>query len=168
MEVMGSRHDNSGLYPYNPRKLVEPITDPHTPPRHNSPVQATPLTTISSENREFLRSNPSLVTPAKNRMISMSSSLESLQGQNAVLERENQLLRAMARPPKQVRKGMTVSHLGTHHFTTPDILAAAQEAESSRKGKNEATATGNIPRGASPSVEEDELLVQWILDDVDA
>ena len=85
-----------------------------------------------------------------------------------MLERENQILRAMARPPKQIRKGMTVNYLGTHEFTTSEVLAAAQEAESSRKGKNAATTMGNTSRGASPSVDDDEILVQWILDDADA
>ena len=159
---------NTGISPFNPDKLVEPLIPPSTPLRHNSPVEATPLATISSENRDFLRANPTLQTPTKNRLISMSSSLESLQGQNTLLNRENELLRGMARPPKQIRKGMTVNYMGTHHFSTSNVLAAAQEAESSGKGKNVATALENISRGASQPGEEDEEYVQLILDAMDA
>ena len=158
----------AGLWPLNPHKLVQATAAPSTPPRHNSPIEGTPLATVSSENRDFLRANPSLKTPTKNRLISMSSSLESVQGEKAVLERENEILRAMAKPPKQVRKGMTVSYLGTHEFTTDDVLAAAKEAETSRKGKNAATKEPDIFRGTSPPVEEGPLLRQWIINNVDA
>ena len=46
---------------------------------------------------------------------------------------------------------MTVSYLGTHEFTTDDVLAAAKEAETSRKGKNAATKEPDIFRGTSPT-----------------
>ena len=159
---------NSGIWPLNPQKLVDANAVLTTPPRHNSPVNATPLATISSQNQDFIRSNPSLETPTKRRLISMSSSLESLQSEKAILERENAILRAVARPPKQARKGMTVNYLGTHEFSTPEVLAAAQEAESSRKGKKAATETPDVSTGAPPPVEEDALFRQWVINNVDA
>ena len=57
---------------------------------------------------------------------------------------------------------------GGHQFTTPEVLAPAQEAESSGKRRKAATTTPDSSRGASLPLKEDGVLVEWILEDAAA
>ena len=81
----------TGLYPFNPSRVLDGVPGSLTPVRQ---LPRTPLASLCGNNIEYLQScNPSLPTPVKNRITSLVGAVESERAKNTVLENENQKLR---------------------------------------------------------------------------
>ena len=112
---------NSGLNPFNPAKLVPRAGTP--PPTFEQPTPSrAPLQSITAQNMEYIRTHyPPIDPPTKNCLLSLSSSLESLNGRIAVAEEENRELRDFLKAKRRPRAGVTVGHLGQHHLTDENV-----------------------------------------------
>ena len=69
----------------------------------------------------------------------MANQLESYKAENGVLKRENEELRDAARAPKRARAGVTVKNMGTHLFSTEDMLEKARERKAEIEAKKAQT-----------------------------
>ena len=125
----------------------------------------TPLQSITVENREFIRTHrPQIDRQTKGRLLSTSSSLESIQAKLAVVEEENRELRELTRPQKRKQAGVTVGDMGQHHFTDENVCAQVQaadvagEARKRAKGKERAREDTPEPPQQRPEAED---LVNW-------
>ena len=96
-------------------------------------------------------------------MVSLSNSLESVQAEKALLERENMELKAAAKSTGQPRRGATVKYIGQHHFTDPAAAAKVVEVELAGKGKRAAAARKRVPTASQRPTEEGPELREWIL-----
>ena len=78
---------NAGLRPFRPSLLLKPHGEaPPTTPESSQP-RKTPLQSLSAENRNFIRTHrPPIDRETKRRLLSASSSLESVQAKLAVAE----------------------------------------------------------------------------------
>ncbi len=135
----------TGLYPFNPSRVLDGVPGSLTPVRQ---LPRTPLASLCGNNIEYLQScNPSLPTPVKDRITSLVGAVESERAKNTVLEKENQKLRDAVGIRKRKRAGITVGNLGTHVFSTQQCLerVVAREtvtAARKRKGKDKAVPDG--------------------------
>jgi hypothetical protein len=159
---------NAGLYPFNPGKVVHPLAPPVTPPPEGKPSRS-PMATLSSQNRDFIRSKASILdTPTKSRILSLSSSLESVQAEKALGDRRIQELESAAVRKRKPRKGATVKHIGRHHFTDPASASAVLAVELGGTGKRAARAKQRVSQGSQRPTEEGAELREWIVANVDA
>ena len=91
------------------------------PPTPVRPLSRIPLSSLTSENMDFLQScSPSLPKPVKKRISSLVSAVENAKARITVLEKENQDLRDANEATTRKRAGITVGNLGTHVFSAED------------------------------------------------
>ncbi len=133
----------TGLYPFCPNRLLDSI--PSASPSIFTPIRQ-PLAVLPSNTPNILRSYGStMLPPVKDHLKSVvaeakaaKADAEGLRAQITVLGIENKGLRDAAEGRKGSRDGFTVKNVGTHVFTTEDVLrqAVAREAlTASRKRK---------------------------------
>ena len=128
----------TGLHPFNPHRVFRSLPSPSTPPPETRTSRA-PLGSMH-ENQEMFRNYPA-ATPVKNRMYSLSSSLESSNARITLLEKEIGELQRYISPERKRRRGFTVNNIRTHHFSSEEGYRRVLEEESiskRRKGKERA------------------------------
>jgi len=124
---------STGLYPFQPSRVIPDVPVPSTPPRQGSRLSQTPLASITRENHEFLTEYGDIIrTPVKNRLQELSSAFEAVHARNTILEKENMDFRDAQTGGKRKKAGVTVSNLETHVFSTEDVLAKVRATEDAR------------------------------------
>ena len=142
----------TGLWPLRPSLLIRDLEEPTTPTLTSPKVARTPLGSLMTENRDFIRQHAdTLRTPAKRHFTSLSDRLEAALAKIALLEREMAARDELDRV-KRPRKGMTVSNVGQHHFSTPHVLQQAVQIETegiARKHRQAASQPSRMIQDAS-------------------
>ena len=137
---------------------------PKAPPAPHTEV-LTPLRTLTAENMEYIQSHQTPIDqPTQNRLLLLSSSLETVQAKRAVSDKENQEFRDLVRPPKRPRAGITVGNMGQHHFTDATVYQRVVEADKAVEETRKRAKGKQKAREDSPQpVYQDQRLKQWIL-----
>ena len=86
------------------------------------------------------------MTPVKNLLYTMADQLEGYKAENGVLKRENEELREAARKHKGARAGFTVKNMGTHLFSTEDMLEKAKERKAEIEARKATTTAKNAAK----------------------
>jgi len=106
---------STGLYPFQPSRVIPDVPVPSTPPRQGSRLSQTPLASITREKHEFLTQYGDIIrTPVKNRLQELSSAFEAVHARNTSLEKEKRDFRDAQTGRKRKKAGVTVSNLETH------------------------------------------------------
>ncbi|WWC93532.1 hypothetical protein V866_000367 [Kwoniella sp. B9012] len=124
----------SGIYPLNPTMLLTTYeTPPSTPPPDPTRLSRTPLSTIASENRQFIDQYPRYVdTPVINRFYSLvdhAERSEKVYADFEIARDEVEKLRDQQKSSKRKRKGITVENTGTHILSSQHVLEMSREGE---------------------------------------
>ncbi len=151
----------TGLHPFSPQHILNTPPSTPTPVR---PLSRIPLSSLTSENMDFLQScSPSLPTPVKKSIASLVSAVENAIVRNTVLEKENQGLRDASEARKRKRAGITIGNLGTHVFSTEDCLERVREGEAATDSRRRKRKERAVPAG-TPDLSEDIHTVRWSVD----
>ena len=93
---------NTGLHPYNPDRLIHQAVVASRTPSPPRGLSNTSLQSVLQENSVYLRHHGRPIdTPTKTQMVSLSSSLDSVCAEKAVLEKENMELREVVKRKKR-------------------------------------------------------------------
>jgi len=148
---------STGLYPFQPSRVIPDVPVPSTSPRQGSKLSQTPLASITSENHEFLTQYGDIirtpVKPVKNRLQELSSAFEAVHARNTILEKENRDFRDAQTGGKRKKAGVTVSNLETHVFSTEDVLAKVRAAEDARRPRGQRGPGEDLVRDALMALE---------------
>ncbi|KAK4690099.1 hypothetical protein P7C73_g7, partial [Tremellales sp. Uapishka_1] len=143
----------TGLHPFSPDYFFSQLDRPPTPPPRSTPLSRTPLASISSENLEFLEQHSqNMNTPVKERFHILTEVVEGLKTHTVMVEKQLKELGDAMNPPTKRRAGMTVENVGTHVFSSFDVLRRAQEAERATKSRksNSGAGEGSAGSGGRP------------------
>lgn len=128
----------AGIWPLDPTQVLSRLSETSTPPRQLSAPLRLPLASISSDNLDFIAQNQDVInTPLKNRLTGLTNALEAERTRNTLLERECAGYKQSAAPKRRATGRRTVAALGTHVFTTAQVLGELVQAESSQPVKRQ-------------------------------
>jgi len=155
---------STGLYPFQPSRVIPDVPVPSTPPRQGSRLSQTPLASITRENHEFLTQYGDIIrTPVKNRLQELSSASEAVHARNTILEKENRDFKDAQTGGKRKKAGVTVSNLETHVFSTEDVLAKVRAAEDARRPRGQRVPGENLVRDALMTLQPNPFMTSpWI------
>ena len=97
-----------------------------------------------------------MTSPEKRHLTSMASELETYRAKSSLQEIELEGLRE-AQQRKKHRAGINVRNLGTHLFSTEEVLETVQkaaDATAARKGSGKGKGTRGRPRKAAELISE--------------
>ena len=148
----------TGLYPFAPHKLIPVVEPPPPPPPSTPPPTRTPLASIQSENRDFIRDHGSIMmTPIKRHITSLAEGFGAAQTKLEMARKELKVLQDAQDVQKKRRGGVTVDNLNTHIMTnhvTLGQVTAIEVVRSAKKGRGKGKGKGKEKEKAVQEVQE--------------
>jgi hypothetical protein len=142
----------TGIYPYNPDKVINRVALPATPPPQNRSITPPPVDTPFNENvitsspidmeavrfanhsiNNLIASNTSIPTPARRYLQSVTRTNERLYARNTILEREKKEISDTLTARRTQISGRRRAISGQHLLTTVEVFNKVIEAEAETK-----------------------------------
>jgi hypothetical protein len=137
----------TGIQPFRPTKIIRLLTPPPESPSRQPHSSQTPLPSLASDTQALLSEYPLPHTPGKRKLIDHLSNLvttaERAQARAVFAENELREIHQARENAKRPRNGVNVTNMGTHVFSSQEILGQITGLEygrifKSRKGKERA------------------------------
>lgn len=124
----------TGLIPFDPSQVKPPTKHQSQATPGHTPLARTPLSSLSSQNSEFMRENgQNLELGIKNHCNSLALAGDLANTRSEVLEKENVELRKVVESKKRTRAGITVGNLNTSKISEIEPFQEIVEYNANRK-----------------------------------
>jgi hypothetical protein len=187
----------TGIYPYNPDKVINRVSLPATPAPQIRPITPQPANTPFNDNvitssptnmetvqfanyslNNYMAANTSIPTPVRKYVKSVTRNNERLYARNSILEKEKKEISDTLTARRTQNSGRRKVTSGEHLLTTVAILNKVIEAEAETKKrkakgdkeprKRRSKATGVSGDGSGDDLEDEIEVMIDISDSIDS